>query len=66
MRLVAAHGVPTPVIQLLGRWTSRAVERYTQSAPLSLAPGAAIAALAQAGGGPGGGSRFPALPAASR
>ena len=34
------------VIQLLGRWSSRAIERYTQSAPLALAPSAPSHALA--------------------
>ena len=31
---LAGRGVPTPVIQLLGRWSSTAVERYVQAAPL--------------------------------
>ena len=31
---LASKGVPTPVIQLLGRWSSAAVERYIQAAPL--------------------------------
>ena len=35
---LAARGIPMAVIQLLGRWSSRAIERYTQSAPLALAP----------------------------
>ena len=35
---LASKGVPTPVIQLLGRWSSAAVERYIQAAPLALAP----------------------------
>ena len=36
---LASKGVPTPVIQLLGRWSSAAVERYTQAAaPLTMAP----------------------------
>ena len=35
---LAGRGVPTPVIQLLGRWSSTAVERYVQAAPLVLAP----------------------------
>ncbi|CAE7511741.1 unnamed protein product, partial [Symbiodinium sp. KB8] len=30
---LASKGVPTPVIQLLGRWSSAAVERYIQAAP---------------------------------
>ena len=36
-QFLAAQGVPINVVQLLGRWSSRAVERYTQSAPLALA-----------------------------
>ena len=35
---LAGRGVPTPVIQLLGRWSSTAVEHYVQAAPLVLAP----------------------------
>ena len=35
---LASKGVPTPVIQLLGRWSSAAVERYIQAAPLAMAP----------------------------
>ena len=35
---LAGRAVPTPVIQLLGRWSSTAVERYVQAAPLVLAP----------------------------
>ena len=40
---LAAKGIPMAVIQLLGRWSSRAIERYTQSAPLALAPSARCA-----------------------
>ena len=39
-------GVPLPVIQLLGRWSSWAILRYTQSAPLAMAPLAPAQALA--------------------
>ncbi|CAE7559110.1 unnamed protein product [Symbiodinium sp. CCMP2592] len=35
---LASKGVNTPIIQLLGRWSSAAVERYVQAAPLALAP----------------------------
>ncbi|CAE7393012.1 unnamed protein product [Symbiodinium necroappetens] len=37
---LAARGVAVAVIQLLGRWSSSAVERYTQSAPLTYAAAA--------------------------
>ena len=36
-QFLAGNGVPVPVVQLLGRWSSKAVERYTQGAPLALA-----------------------------
>ncbi|CAE7572973.1 CLASP [Symbiodinium sp. CCMP2456] len=51
---LAAKGIPLAVIQLLGRWSSRAIERYTQAAPLVLAPGAVARALGsrQAPGAP--------------
>ena len=56
---LAARGIPMAVIQLLGRWSSRAIERYTQSAPLALAPSAPSHALAgTAPGGPGGGAQL--------
>ena len=49
----------TIIIQLLGRWSSRAIERYTQSAPLALAPSAPSHALAgTAPEGPGGGTQL--------
>ena len=35
---LASKGVPTAIIQLLGRWSSTAVERYVQAAPLAVAP----------------------------
>ncbi|CAE7199054.1 unnamed protein product [Symbiodinium sp. CCMP2592] len=35
---LASKGVNTPIIQLLGRWSSAAVERYVQAAPLAVAP----------------------------
>ncbi|CAE7242685.1 unnamed protein product [Symbiodinium sp. CCMP2592] len=44
---LAARGVAIAIIQLLGRWASAAVERYTQSAPLTYAA-AAIPAQALA------------------
>ena len=44
-QFLAAQGVPISVIQLLGRWSSRAVERYTQPAPLALAPDVPALAL---------------------
>ena len=34
---VVANGVPLPTVQLLGRWSSMAIERYSQAAPLALA-----------------------------
>ena len=48
------------IIQLLGRWSSRAIERYTQSAPLALAPSAPAIALAggAATSAPGSGSQL--------
>ena len=46
---LASRGVPTPIIQLLGRWSSTAVERYVQAAPLALAP--EIPGRVLAGGG---------------
>ncbi|CAE7865278.1 unnamed protein product, partial [Symbiodinium sp. KB8] len=52
---LASRGIPMAVIQLLGRWSSRAIERYTQSAPLALAP-SAHALAGTAPGGPGGGA----------
>ena len=47
---LASKGVPTPVIQLLGRWSSAAVERYIQAAPLALAPEVPHRVLHQASG----------------
>ena len=44
-QFLAGNGVPVPVVQLLGRWSSKAVERYTQGAPLALAPQVASIAL---------------------
>ncbi|CAE7194098.1 unnamed protein product [Symbiodinium sp. CCMP2592] len=35
---LASKAVNTPIIQLLGRWSSAAVERYVQAAPLAVAP----------------------------
>ncbi|CAE7519431.1 unnamed protein product [Symbiodinium sp. CCMP2592] len=35
---LASKGVNTPIIHLLGRWSSAAVERYVQAAPLAVAP----------------------------
>ena len=57
---LASRGIPMTVIQLLGRWSSRAIERYTQSAPLALAPSAPEAALAGTAGlgQPGGGAQL--------
>ena len=56
---LAARGIPMAVIQLLGRWSSRAIERYTQSAPLALAPSAPSHGLASvAPGEPGGGAQL--------
>ena len=46
---LASRGVPTPIIQLLGRWSSTPVERYVQAAPLALAP--EIPGRVLAGGG---------------
>ena len=37
-QFLASAGTPTPLIQLLGRWSSMAVERYIQMAPLSIVP----------------------------
>eukprot|EP00438_Fugacium_kawagutii_P022610 Skav212148 [mRNA] locus=scaffold1323:331971:333758:- [translate_table: standard] len=38
-QFLSASGVSTPLIQLLGRWSSLAVQRYVQQAPLSIVPG---------------------------
>lgn len=35
---LAASGVSTSMVQLLGRWSSSAVEKYIQAAPLALVP----------------------------
>ncbi|CAE7696681.1 DNMT3A [Symbiodinium sp. CCMP2592] len=35
---LASMGVNTPIIQLLGRWSSAAIELYVQAAPLAVAP----------------------------
>ena len=43
---LALRGVPVAIIQLIGRWSSTAVERYTQQAPLAVAPGIPAQALA--------------------
>ena len=37
-QFLAAAGVQVALIQLLGRWSSSAVERYIQQAPLSMVP----------------------------
>ena len=37
-QFLAAAGIQLSLIQLLGRWSSSAVERYVQSAPLSIVP----------------------------
>ena len=37
-QFLAAAGVQTSLIQLLGRWSSMAIERYVQTAPLSVVP----------------------------
>ena len=49
---LASKGVPTPVIQLLGRWSSAAVERYIQAAPLAMAPDVPHRVLHQPSGCP--------------
>ena len=49
---LALRGVPVAVIQLIGRWSSTAVERYTQQAPLAVAPGIPAQALAAGGDQP--------------
>ena len=46
---LALRGVPVTIIQLIGRWSSTAVERYTQQAPLAVAPGIPAQALAAGG-----------------
>ena len=43
---LASKGVPIEVIQLLGRWSSSAILRYTQAAPLAAAPEVPATALA--------------------
>ena len=48
---LASKGVPTAIIQLLGRWSSTAVERYVQAAPLAVAP--EIPGRVLSGGGAG-------------
>lgn len=37
-QLLAASGIPLQLIQLLGRWTSLAIQRYTQDAALAVVP----------------------------
>ena len=37
-QLLAASGIPLQLIQLLGRWTSLAIQRYTQEAALAVVP----------------------------
>ena len=37
-QFLAAAGIQTALIQLLGRWSSSAIERYVQTAPLSVVP----------------------------
>ncbi len=37
-QLLAASGVPLQLIQLLGRWTSLAIQRYTQESALAVVP----------------------------
>lgn len=37
-QMLASAGTPVSLIQLLGRWSSTAVERYTQQAPMSVVP----------------------------
>ncbi|CAE7887288.1 unnamed protein product [Symbiodinium necroappetens] len=49
---LASKGVPAPVIQLLGPWSSAAVERYIQAAPLAMAPDVPHRVLHQATGCP--------------
>jgi hypothetical protein len=44
-QFLAANGIPIATVQLLGRWSSKAVEKYTQAAPLALAPVAPAMAL---------------------
>ena len=58
-QFLAANGIPIATVQLLGGWSSRAVEKYTQAAPLTLAPVAPAVALGNLGapglaGDPGG------------
>ncbi|CAE7266077.1 unnamed protein product [Symbiodinium microadriaticum] len=43
---LALRGVPVAIIQLIRKWSSTAVERYTQQAPLAVAPGIPAQALA--------------------
>ena len=37
-QMLAAAGIPLQLIQLLGRWTSMAIQRYTQDAALAVVP----------------------------
>ena len=37
-QLLAASGIPLQLIQLLGRWTSMAIQRYTQESALAVVP----------------------------
>ena len=58
-QFLAANGIPIAPVQLLGRWSSRAVEKYTQAAPRARAPVAPAMALGNLGapglaGDPGG------------
>lgn len=61
-QFLACAGVETPLIQLLGRWSSTAVERYVQSAPLNIIPQIPSRILSE-GGGNMGTTRSPGLSA---
>ena len=38
-QFLAASGIPVALIQMLGRWSSNAIEKYIQMAPLAVVPG---------------------------
>lgn len=56
--MLASSGAPTSLIQLLGRWSSSAVERYIQQSPLTAVP-ALPGQILRDGPGVGGHDRLP-------
>lgn len=46
-QMMGAGGVPVQLIQLLGRWSSQAVQRYVQTSHMSTVPGIPMQLLGQ-------------------